>query len=91
MRRKLKNGQPHICAALFLSGLLLMIGKAGACDLGAGLCEVMPGTLLGLGMMAAGVYGLWLVDIKKSAGQARRVYGRDSSACGLRMTAWRSE
>ena len=75
----LKNGQVHISAGLFWAGLVLMIGKAGACDLGAGLCEVMPGTLLGLGMMAAGAYGLWLVDMRKSAEQRRRVDGRDSS------------
>ena len=72
MRRKLKNGQAHISAALFLSGLLLMIGKAGACDLGAGLCEIIPGVLAGLAMMAVGAYGLWLEDIKKEAAPEKR-------------------
>ena len=54
----------HIGAALFLSGLLMMIGKAGACDLGAGLWEIIPGVLAGLAMMAVGAYGLWLCDLR---------------------------
>ena len=62
----------HIGAALFLSGLLLMIGKAGASDLGAPLAETVPGALLGLAMMAAGAYGLWLEDIKKEAAPEKR-------------------
>lgn len=62
----------HICAGLFLSGLVLIIGKAGASDLGAGLGETIPGALLGLAMMAVGAYGLWLEDIKKEAAPTKR-------------------
>ena len=68
---RLKNGQVHISAGLFWAGLVLVIGKAGACDLGAGLCEVMPGVLAGMAMMAAGAYGLWLVDTKKGPAAER--------------------
>ena len=62
----------HICAGLFLSGLLLMIGKAGACDLGAGPLEAIPGVLVGIVLMVAGTYGLWLEDIKKEAAPEKR-------------------
>ena len=81
----------HICAGLFLTGLLLMIGKAGACDLGAGLWEVIPGVLAGMALMAAGAYGLRLEDMRKSAEQARRADGRERALrtgffAALRMT-----
>lgn len=62
----------HIFAALFIAGLLLMTGKAGASDLGAPLAETVPGVLLGLAIMAAGAYGLWLEDIKKEAAPTKR-------------------
>ena len=81
----------HICAGLFLAGLLLMVGKAGASDLGAPLAETVPGALLGLTMMAAGAYGLRAEDMRKSAEQARRADGRERALrtgffAALRMT-----
>lgn len=57
----------HISAALFFSGLALVIGQAGASDIGISLASVITGVLVGLAMMIAGAYGLWLEDIKKEA------------------------
>lgn len=62
----------HISAGLFWAGLVLLIGKAGASDIGAPLVETIPGVLLGIGIMAAGAYGLWLADIKKEPPRTRR-------------------
>ena len=59
-----------ICAGLFIAGLLLMIGKAGASDLGAPLAETVPGALLGLAMMAAGAYGLRAEDRRRERKKA---------------------
>ena len=81
----------HICAGLFLTGLLLMIGKAGACDLGAGLWEVIPGVLAGMALMAAGAYGLRLEDMRKSAEQARRSTDGILRRCAPQNDRGRSE
>lgn len=87
----------HICAGLFLGGLLLMIGKAGACDLGAPLAETVPGALLGLAMMAAGAYGLWLADLQREEGKrheqaaaAARGYKANHNCKGTRNKSTRT-
>lgn len=68
----MKSGQAHICAALFLSGLALVIGQAGASDIGISLVSVITGVLIGIVLMIAGAYGLWLEDIKKEAAPTKR-------------------
>lgn len=68
----MKSGQAHISTALFLSGLALVIGKAGASDIGTSLVSVITGVLIGIVLMIAGAYGLWLADIKKEAAPAKR-------------------
>ena len=67
-----KKRQANISATLFLSGLALVIGQAGASDIGISLASVITGVLVGLAMMIAGAYGLWLEDIKKEAAPEKR-------------------
>lgn len=62
----------HIYSTLFLTGLLLITGQAGASDIGISLASVITGVLVGLAMMIAGAYGLWLEDIKKEAAPTKR-------------------
>ena len=62
----------HISAALFFSGLALVIGQAGASDIGISLVSVITGVLIGIVLMIAGAYGLWLEDVKKEAAPEKR-------------------
>lgn len=72
-----------ICAGLILGGFMLMVGKAGACDLGAPLADAVPGMLLGIGMMAGGVYGLRMEDRRR---EGKKDASRTGSFASLRMT-----
>ena len=67
-----KKRQANISATLFLSGLALVIGQAGASDIGISLASVITGVLIGIVLMVAGAYGLWLEDIKKEAAPTKR-------------------
>lgn len=62
----------HIYSTLFLTGLLLITGQAGASDIGISLASVITGVLIGIVLMIAGAYGLWLEDIKKEAAPTKR-------------------